>query len=295
VLGVAGGYPEGYPEKLVQALAGLPRGSATQRVLPAPPMPAGQVVSIVGKDAASTGIHWGFPLPITRADADYYPLMVANSYLGEHRTFGGRLMQELRGKRGLNYGDYSYIEYYEAPPFTSNPTPNVPRRQQYFSVWLRPVQPDNAQFALRASLYQVQQLVDHGMSQHDFELTRDFLTSYSKLWAQTLSRRLGFLLDSKFYGTPYYIDEIGRRLQTMTADDVNRAAKKYLSTQRWEGVMVAGNADALKAQLLAGAPSPITYKNAVEADVTAADAVIAKLPVKPTRVEVVPVATMFEK
>jgi zinc protease len=257
--------------------------------------PSGREIVLVAKDAASTGIHFGYPLPITRADADYYPLMVANSYLGEHRTFNGRLQNELRGKRGLNYGNYSYAEHYAAPPFTTNPTPNVPRRQQYFSVWIRPVQPQNAHFALRAALHEVQQLADHGMSKEDFELTRDYLVSYSKLWAQTLSRRLGFLLDSKFYGTPYYIDEIGKRLATMTVDDVNRAAKKYLQTEKWEGVLVAGDAEALKAKLEADAPSPITYANAVPPDVTAADPTIAKLPVKPTKVEVVPVATLFEK
>ncbi|HXT52365.1 MAG TPA: pitrilysin family protein [Thermoanaerobaculia bacterium] len=294
-LGIAGGYPEDYPGKLAQALVSLPMGRATMRELPAVAPPTGRELLLISKEAASTGIHFGFPLPITRADPDYYPLMVANSYLGEHRTFNGRLQNELRGKRGLNYGNYSYVEYYAAPPFTTNPTPNVPRREQYFSVWIRPVQPENAQFALRAAVHEVQQLAEHGMSKEDFELTRDYLTSYSKLWAQTLSRRLGFLLDSKFYGTPYYIDEIGRRLATMTVDDVNRAAKKYLQTERWEGVIVAGDAEALKAKLEADAPSPITYANAVPPDVTAADPMIAKLPVKPTKVEVVPVAEMFEK
>ena len=294
-LGVAGGYPDGYPERLANALGGLPGGGPTVRELPPPPAPSGREIVLVAKDAASTGIHFGYPLPITRADADYYPLMVANSYLGEHRTFNGRLQNELRGKRGLNYGNYSYVEHYAAPPFTTNPTPNVPRRQQYFSVWIRPVQPQNAHFALRAALHEVQQLADHGMSEEDFELTRDYLVSYSKLWAQTLSRRLGFLLDSKFYGTPYYIDEIGKRLATMTVDDVNRAAKKYLHTDKWEGVLVAGDAEALKAKLEADAPSPITYANAVPPDVTAADPTIAKRPVKPTQVEVVPVATLFEK
>ncbi len=59
--------------------------------------------------------------------------------------------------------------------------------------------------------------------------------------------------------------------------------------------MVAGDAEALKAKLEADAPSPITYANAVPPDVTADGPVIAKLPVKPTKVEVVPVAAMFEK
>ncbi len=294
-LGVAGGYPEGYPQRLAQALGALPNGGATQRTLPAAPQPSGREIELIAKEAASTGIHFGYPLPITRADADYYPLMVANSYLGEHRTFNGRLQQELRGKRGLNYGNYSYVEHYAAPPFTTNPTPNVPRRQQYFSVWVRPVQPQNAQFALRGALYEVQQLADEGMTKEDFELTRDYLVGYSKLWAQTLSRRLGFLLDSKFYGTPYWIDEISKRLGMMTVEDVNRAAKKYLQTQRWEGVIVAGDAAALKGKLEGDAPSPITYANAVPPDVTTNDQTIQKLPVKPTKVELVPVATLFEK
>jgi zinc protease len=295
MLGVAGGYPEGYPDQLARALGGLPAGGPTAPALPAPAAPAGREMVIVAKDAASTGVHFGYPLPITRADPDFYPLMVANSLLGEHRTFNGRLMVELRGKRGLNYGDYSYVEHYAAPPFTSNPTPNVPRRQQYFSVWVRPVAPEDATFALRAALYQVQQLTEQGIGQKDFELTRDYLIGYSKLWAQTLSRRLGFLLDSRFYGTPYFIDEIGGRLATMTADDVNRAARKYLHTDRWKGVMVAGGGDALKAQLLADAPSPKTYKNAVPPDVTASDQAIVKLPLRLTKVEVVPVTAMFEK
>src|SRR6185503_5293501 len=171
MLGVAGGYPAGYPERLAKALGALPAGAAVRKPLPSPTQPAGRAPELIVKDTASTGIHFGYPLPITRADADYYPLMVVNSYLGEHRTFNGRLQSELRGKRGLNYGNYSYIEHYANPPFTTNPTPNVPRREQYFSVWIRPVQPENAQFALRGGLYEVQQLAEKGMTKEDFELT----------------------------------------------------------------------------------------------------------------------------
>jgi len=295
VLGVAGGYPEGYPQKLAQALAALPAGARAQRALPPAPQPQGREITIITKEAASTGIHLGYPLAVTRADADYYSLMVANSVLGEHRTFNGRLQQELRAKRGLNYGNYSYIEYYDLAPFRFNPQPNVPRRQQYFSVWVRPVQPQNAQFALRGALYEVQQLVQQGLSPHDFELTRDYLLGYSKLWAQTLDDRLGFLLDSHFYGTPYYIDEIDQRLRAMSVDDVNRALRKYIQTEKWDAVLVAGNADELKTKLQSDAPSPITYASSVDEAVTKADETIVKLPVKPTKIAIVPVATMFEK
>jgi zinc protease len=294
-LGVAGGYPEGYPERLAAALGALPAGSEGPTPLPAPPAVEGRRVTLIDKPTASVGIHFGYPLPIDRTDPDYYPLMVANSFLGEHRTFHGRLMQQLRGERGLNYGDYSYIEYYANPPGTSQPTPNVPRRQQYFSVWVRPVVPSTAHFALRAALYEVDRLAGGGMTQAEFELTRDFLVGYSKLWGQTLSDRLGIMLDSRFYGAPYFIDEIERRLGAMTVEEVNRAAKKYLGTDRYRAVLVTGGAAALKAALEAGEPSPMTYNSEVPEAVRTADKTIEKLEVEPTAIEIVPVDRMFEK
>ncbi|HSF43167.1 MAG TPA: insulinase family protein, partial [Thermoanaerobaculia bacterium] len=245
----------------------------------------------------AVGIHFGFPLSVTRADADYYPLLVANSFLGEHRTFHGRLMQQLRQERGLNYGDYSYIEFYPNGPFTNSPTPGYPRRQQYFSVWIRPVVPADAQFALRAGLYEVQRLRDRGLTKEEFELTRDFLLNYTKLWAQSQDIRLGFHMDSKFYGMPYFIDEADARLKKMTVEDVNAAIRKHLSADNYEAVLVTANAQALKATLQQDAASPKAYgEGATPAkEVLEADKTIQAIKVQPTKVEVVPIAAVFEK
>ena len=165
---------------------------------PLPRMPKGLEVTIVEKPADATAISIGFPIDVTRRDDDFYALAVANSYLGEHRTFNGKLMQDLRGKRGLNYGDYSYIEDFIQEGMSTFPVPNNPRRQQYFSIWIRPVPADKAVFALRAALWELDRLVERGMSQQDFEATRAFLLNYSKLWVQTLSRRLGYAIDGEF-------------------------------------------------------------------------------------------------
>lgn len=296
MLGVAGGYPKGYVEKLQNDLAAaLPKGTPGRTELPPAPAVKGRNFVLVEKETASVGLHFGFPIPVTRADADYFPLMVANSFLGEHRTMHGRLMQQLRLERGLNYGDYSYIEYYAVPPFTSNPTPNVPRRQQYFSVWIRPVVPGDAQFALRAGIHEVQRLRDKGMTQAEFELTRNFLLNYSKLWVQSLSNRLGFQMDSEFYGAPYLIDEVDKRLRTMKVEEVNAVIKKYLSLDNFAAVLVTDNAAQLKDLLQKDAPSPKTYNSPVDAAVTEADKIIQSLPVKPTSIEIVPVAQLYAK
>ncbi|PYQ60694.1 MAG: hypothetical protein DMF53_16570 [Acidobacteria bacterium] len=204
-------------------------------------------------------------------------------------------MNELRGDRGLNYGDYSYIEYLQSPPNVTTPPPNVPRREQYFSVWIRPVVPADAHFALRAGLYEVQRLREKGMTEAEFNLTRDFLLNYSKLFAQSPWDRLGYAMDSKFYGMPYYIDEIQARLPKLTVADVNAAIKKYLSTDNYEAVMVTANAQQLKETLQKDEPSPKTYNSQVDPKVTEADKIIVPLKVAPTKIDVVPVAEVFQK
>jgi zinc protease len=263
--------------------------------LPEIPAAEGRNFTLIDKETDSVGIHFGYHLPINRSDPDYYPLMVANSYLGEHRTFHGRLMQQLRGKRGLNYGDYSYIEYWDNPPFTSNPAPNYPRRDQYFSVWVRPVVPSTAHFALRNAMYEVDRLVEQGMTQEEFELTRDFVTNYSKLWARTLANRLGFLMDSEFYGMPYYIDEIDSALANMTVDDVNAAIKKYLSTDNFHAVLVTNNAEEVKAALEADESSPMVYNTDPEPEVVEDDKLIDTIKVAPDSITIVPIEEMFQR
>jgi zinc protease len=295
MLGVAGGYPEGFVAGLQKDLAALPAGRPGRMTLPPPPKIEGRRFVLLDKQTSAVGIHFGYALPINRSDPDYYPLMLANSFLGEHRTSHGRLMDQLREKRGLNYGDYSYIEFWANPPFTNHPPPGVPRRQQYFSVWLRPVVPADAQFALRAVLYQVRRLQEEGMTKEEFEQMRTFLLNYSKLWAQSIEDRLGVLMDSRFYGTPNWIDEVQKHLSTMTVEDVNRAIRKYLRADDYVAVLVTGDAQGLRDALQKDAPSPKTYNTPPSEQVTADDKKFVGLKVAPTAVEIVPVTQLFEK
>jgi zinc protease len=295
MLGVAGGYPKAYVGELERALSALPPGVPGRKPLPPPPPTQGRRLTLIQKQTGAVGIHFGYALPVNRTSPDYFPLLVANSYLGEHRTFFGRLMDQLRKERGLNYGDYSYVEFWPNPPSTDSPAPNVARREQYFSVWIRPVVPGDAQFALRAGLYEVERLRDQGMKKEDFELARDFLLHHSKLWVQTLSDRLGFHMDSAWYGTPYFIDELEARLKKMTVDDVNRAAKKYLQTENYQAVLITADAAKLKEALQSDQPSPKKYNSPVKPEVLETDKTIQALPVKPTVIAVVPVEEVFQK
>jgi zinc protease len=233
---------------------------------------------------------------VTRSDDDFYALAVANSYLGEHRTFNGKLMQDLRGKRGLNYGDYSYLEDFIQEGGSTFPVPNIPRRQQYYSIWIRPVPTDKAVFALRAGLWELDRLVDKGMSPADFEATRSFLLNYSKLWVQTLSRRLGYEIDGRFYGRKDLVTELAERLPRLTVEQVNAAIRKHLKPSGMKIAIVAQNSDELRELLTSGKPSPISYDTqGTPEDVLAEDKQIAVFPLKDLTVKIVPVSRMFEE
>src|SRR5437867_9314984 len=143
-IGLAGGYPTELVARASRDFASkLGAGKPERRPLPAPRNIEGVEVIAVGKPCRATEISAGFPADVNRGDADWFPLLVANSFLGEHRTFNGVLMNELRGRRGLNYGDYSYVENFIQEGGTTFPVTNIPRRQQYFSLWLRPIPHEN--------------------------------------------------------------------------------------------------------------------------------------------------------
>jgi zinc protease len=205
-------------------------------------------------------------------------------------------MQDLRSKRGLNYGDYSYIEDFIQQGQSTFPLSNNPRRQAYFSIWIRPVPADKSVFALRAALWELDRLIERGMSPEDFETTRKFLLNYSKLWVQTLSRRLGYAIDGEFYGTKDLVSELAERLPKLTVDQVNSAVRKHLKSEGMKVAIVAKDAVGLRELLVSGKPTPLTYdREGTPEDVLAEDKQIAVLPLKNVVVRIVPVEQMFEK
>ncbi len=295
-LGMAGGFDDSTPQRIEEGFAGLPQAEPIIPKLPAPRMAKGLEITIVEKPADATAISIGFPIELTRLDDDFYALAVANSYLGEHRTFNGKLMQDLRGKRGLNYGDYSYIEDFIQQGGSTFPVPNNPRRQQYFSIWIRPVPSDKSVFAFRAALWDLNRLVDRGMTNAEFEETRSFLLNYSKLWVQTLSRRLGYVIDGGFYGRKDLVTELAERLPKLTVDQVNAAVRKYLKPEGMKVAIVARDATRLRERLISGEPTPISYDTqGTPEDVLAEDKQIAVFPLKDVSVRIIPVEQMFEK
>lgn len=298
VIGLAGGYPPDFKGQVeADFKAKLPVVAKSETaVIAAPMVEPGMRVSIIQRETRATAISLGFPIEVTRADKDWPALALVASYFGQHRSSTSYLYQRLREARGLNYGDYAYIEYFPRGMFQFMPDPNLARHQQIFQVWVRPVEPQNGIFALRAALYEYDKLVRDGMSRESFEGTRDFLLKYSNILTATQDAQLGYALDSRFYHTGEYNAYLREGLSKLTLDDVNGAIKKYLATDRMRVVLVTGDAQALREALLKGEPSTIAYNSPKPAEITDEDKVISsyKIKVSPEAVNIVPVETVFQ-
>lgn len=298
VLGLAGGYPKGFDERVqADVAAKLASGAATKLALTQPEKISGLEMQVIQKDTPGAAISFGFPISVTRSDPDWPALLLMQSYFGQHRSSNSYLYNRLREIRGLNYGDYAYIEYFPRGMFQFAPDPNLCRRQQIFQVWIRPVEPKNGLFTLRAGLYELNKLVKNGMSQEDFDATRRFLTKNVNALTKTQDAQLGYAIDSKYYGLPSFTDYVRDQLAKLTLEDVNRAIKKHLQSDNVKIAVVTKDAEAFKKAAVEGKPSSISYTSTPPKEILEEDKIIEsyKLNFNPKKVEVVPVDQVFQK
>ncbi|MFQ5696193.1 MAG: M16 family metallopeptidase, partial [Terriglobia bacterium] len=226
-----------------------------------------EVMIVALPNAISTGLHAGFPLPLTRSDSDYWPLYVANIWFGTHRDGFSHLYQVIRQARGYNYGDYSYIEHFDGRPFFLFPPTNTPRRYQYFSIWIRPIQHDYAHHILKALTWELENFIRTGLTEEQCALAKNKARVLYLSLAEDTERLLGYKLDDEFYGLDEgYLDGYLNKIDAVGCADVNRALKKHLQAENIKYLIVTDDevapklADAIAAGEPAWGKKPADYQ-----------------------------------
>jgi zinc protease len=256
-------------DALTTLMDALPEGemfARPQRLVRVVPEPGRHVLIITQPNAIATGLHLGFPIPVTRASADYWPLFVGNVFLGAHRDDFGRLYTEIREERGYNYGDYSYIEYLYGRPFFQFPPPTTARTQQYFSMWIRPVGHSYTHFLMKAMTAELDRFVKDGLTPEQVAEARIKARTLYLNYAESLSRQLGYRLDDMFYGMKDdgYLQQMLAKIDAVTPEQVNAAIKKYLQVENLKYVIVTNESlgDKLADDIASG--SNVTPKSLAE-------------------------------
>ncbi len=295
VVGTAGNVPAYVVTALQRSLAALPEGGAPERRLIVPRQVAGTEVEIIRKDTRSVAVSFGHPIEVRRGHPDFVALWLARAWLGEHRASNGRLYNRIREVRGMNYGDYAYIEAFPRGMYQFFPDPNLGRRAQLFEVWLRPLRPEQAVFALKLALYELRRLVQDGISEAEFETTRAYLAKNVFVMTKTQDQQLGYALDSDWYGIPEFTRYIRDELARLTAERVSDVVRRHLSWNNLQVVMIAADAEGLRQQLLSPEPATITYDGEKPEDLLAEDRVVGayELGLTPEKIRITNVEDVF--
>jgi len=260
-IGLSGGYPDSFAVQLSNDLQVLPAGERVALEVPPAPIPDGSKAIIVEKETPAVAVSFGFPIDLKRGDPDWVALWLARSYLGEHRSTNSHLYQRIRETRGMNYGDYAYVEYFPNGMFQFHPDTGRGRQQQIFQVWIRPLRSNNdAHFATRTAVFELGKLIEEGITESDFEATRQYLSKFVSLITDGQARQLGYAMDSQYYEIDEFANYVRDGLNKLTLADVNRVIRENLNTDNVQYVFVTRDAEDLKRRLVGNEVSPMVYE-----------------------------------
>jgi len=159
----------------------------------------------------------------SRYTADFFADMLLNHILGGG-GFSSRLMNEVREKRGLVYGVYSYF----MPLTVSGP----------FVISLQ-TRADQAGQALKVVQDVMRRMHDGHISRKELTAAKANLTGSFAHRMDSNAKRVGLMSMIGFYGLPLdYLQVWKQRINAVTLAEVKAAAARFLAPADWNTVQV---------------------------------------------------------
>jgi len=296
VLGVAGAVSDEVIQGLRDRLSETP-ASLYRDVTPRPaPVGRARRVLIVEKETVATGIHLGHHTQLRRDHEDWPAMMLAAFALGEHRQAHGRLYQALRETRGLNYGDYAYVERYRQDGFSHRQMTGTGRIDNPFYVWVRPVAPENAPFALKGALDIVESWVKAGLTEDEFARMKTYMQARVVLWAADPARRLGWATEAALMGWPNPVETLPSAMGSLTREQVNQAIQRHVDPSTVDIVVVTADGEGFSSAIEGDAPTPIVYEGAApsqESPQAKEDVRISEIDLDVEKVQIISTTDLF--
>lgn len=160
---------------------------------------------------------------IDRDDEDFFAAYILNHILGAG-SFESRLMAEVREKRGLTYGVYSYL---------------VPK--DLASIYLGSVASGNARIAEAIDVIRAEwtRLANEGVTEKELEAAKTYLTGAYPLRFDGNGRIAGIMVGMQMQGLPIdYIATRNDKVNAVTLEDIKRVAGELLKPEELHFVVV---------------------------------------------------------
>ncbi|WP_073955645.1 pitrilysin family protein [Thalassospira sp. TSL5-1] len=222
VIGVAGDITAKELGPLLdEAFGGLPEHSKVPEI-PAVTPKFGGDVQVIAQDNPQSQAIWG-QKGIDRKDKDFYAAYVMNYILGGG-GFSSRLTEEVREKRGLAYGVYSYLANLDEANFMMG---GVATRNDAIGKSLSVIRDE------------WQKMKDKGISQTELNNAKSYLTGAFPLRFTSLGNLSGMLvgMQTEDLGIDF-LDKRNDYVNAVSLDDVNRVAKDLLDPDHVTAIVV---------------------------------------------------------
>jgi zinc protease len=203
--------PEQLGPVLDRIFGALPAKAAVKPPADTVPKGAGQTV-LVPRPQPQTVVLMGQP-GLKRNDPDWFAATIMNYVLGAG-SFSSRLMEEIRVKRGLTYGVYSYLV-----PF------------QHTALVMAGGSAANANAGKMVELMKAewQKMHDYGVTQQELDDAKTYLTGSFPLQFTSSAAIADVLLQVQRDNLGIdYLDRRSGLINAVTLEDVQRVAKRLL-------------------------------------------------------------------
>lgn len=216
-------------KKLVKKyLGGWQSGEVPSQSYPQPEAPASTGVAFSHKpNAVQSVIRITYPVDLKPGSPDAIKANVMNAILGYQGGFSGRLMQNIREDKAYTYGAYSSLSSDEVCGLFSA------------SASVRNEVTDSAVYEF---LYEMRRLREEPVQQEELQRTLKKLAGVFALSLENPQTVARFAYNKARYGLPddYYQNYL-KRLMSVTVEDVQAMAKKYLKPDNAH-IVVVGDA-----------------------------------------------------
>jgi len=160
---------------------------------------------------------------IKRTDPDFFPAFVMNQVLGAG-GFGSRLMEEVREKRGLTYGVYSYLVL-----------------REHVDLMMGQVSSSNDVVAEAIDVIRAEwaKLAADGVTEEELETAKTYLTGAYPLRFDGNGQIATILVAMQFDNLPIdYIETRNSKVEAVTLDDIKRVAARLMKPEDLHFVVV---------------------------------------------------------
>ena len=220
---------KGIMPKLEKAFGDWQKADVPQATIPAVPAQADARIYLIDRPGSVQTVLQLGTLGIERTSPDYFALLMANRVLGGGPT--GRLFLNLREDKGYTYGAYSNFG-----------------GSRFRGTWVASseVRTDVTQGAMKEFMYELTRLRNDKVDAEELENAKRGIIGSFALSLEQPGSLLQNIITQKLYNLPAdYWDTYPQRVAAITADDVQRAAQKYLDMNHLQIVAVG---DASKAR-----------------------------------------------